>query len=356
MCNARAQCGPLQSSGHANTVIRMRRGPPAPTYQRPHVVILGAGASLAALPTGDRHSRPLPLMTNLVELVGLEPLLRDAGVEWEGLGFEELYSRLAADGGHSALLRSLEDEIRAYFAVLQLPEQPSLYDHLVLSLREKDFIATFNWDPLLWQALRRCRKFAPVPQCVALHGSVALGYCGCGQPVMFGDLGLVCERCGNPLQDLPILFPVEQKDYQSNPLIAAAWHDLQMVLRRAFALTIFGYGGPRTDAAALELMRLGWGTPDTRRFEELEVIDVKAKTELEATWAGFIHSHHWGAYRSLYDSYLLQRWPRRSCEGLFNAVMQNNPDPDNWLPADADWPELERFLQPLVSAERSARE
>jgi hypothetical protein len=33
---------------------------------RPHVVLLGAGASLAALPNGDKRGRKPPLMTNFV--------------------------------------------------------------------------------------------------------------------------------------------------------------------------------------------------------------------------------------------------------------------------------------------------
>ncbi len=36
---------------------------------RLHVVLLGAGASLAAFPNGDRLGRTLPLMKNLVEVL-----------------------------------------------------------------------------------------------------------------------------------------------------------------------------------------------------------------------------------------------------------------------------------------------
>jgi hypothetical protein len=50
-----------------------------PDFGRPHVVILGAGASLAAFPNGDKHGRKLPLMWNIVDVVGLSPLLDNAG-------------------------------------------------------------------------------------------------------------------------------------------------------------------------------------------------------------------------------------------------------------------------------------
>lgn len=40
-----------------------------------HVVILGAGASYAAFPGGDKHGRKLPLMNNLIETLGLQDLI-----------------------------------------------------------------------------------------------------------------------------------------------------------------------------------------------------------------------------------------------------------------------------------------
>ena len=51
------------------------------TNHAPHVVILGAGASLAAVPNGDVSGRQLPLMKNLIEIVGLEALLVTHGIK-----------------------------------------------------------------------------------------------------------------------------------------------------------------------------------------------------------------------------------------------------------------------------------
>jgi hypothetical protein len=42
---------------------------------RPHVVILGAGASLQALPDGDRKGQRLPPIYDLAEVVGLCSIL-----------------------------------------------------------------------------------------------------------------------------------------------------------------------------------------------------------------------------------------------------------------------------------------
>jgi hypothetical protein len=41
-----------------------------PAVQRPHVVILGAGASVASCPAGDKNGRRLPTMDNFVNLLG----------------------------------------------------------------------------------------------------------------------------------------------------------------------------------------------------------------------------------------------------------------------------------------------
>lgn len=326
-----------------------------PQNGRPHVVIVGAGASVAACPKGDRFGRQLPVMNDLLGRLGLEQLVREAGGGDASRNFEEVYSELATGGQRADVLARLDHAVAEYFRQLQLPEHPTTYDRLVLSLREKDFIATFNWDPLLWQARDRCERIAPVPRIVALHGSVALGYCDCDRPILFGNRLWTCERCGGQLKPMPLLYPVGGKDYTSDPLIAAGWHDVELVLKQAYALTIFGYGAPKTDSGAIELMQQAWGPAEDRRFEEIEVIDLKEKSQLEETWRPCIHSHHWGAYPSLEDSYLLGLWPRRSCEGLWNATMQNDPDPDNRMPISFDWSAIEAFVRPLVAQENASR-
>jgi hypothetical protein len=63
----------------------------------PHVVLLGAGASLAAFPSGDAHGRKLPLMRNIVKVVGLGALLADHGVHENYENFEVLYDSLATN-------------------------------------------------------------------------------------------------------------------------------------------------------------------------------------------------------------------------------------------------------------------
>jgi hypothetical protein len=53
----------------------------APGSRKPHVFLLGAGASCAAFPDGDRDGRRLPTLDSLVRTVGVERLLQDNGLE-----------------------------------------------------------------------------------------------------------------------------------------------------------------------------------------------------------------------------------------------------------------------------------
>ena len=137
-----------------------------PTHgDRPHVVILGAGASRAAFPNGDRHGYPLPLMTDLIQLIGLDDLVDDLDLEHYTTNFEEIYSH-CHESGQVEIMKEMERRTYNYFDDMKLQECPTLYDFLILSLRAKDLIATFNWDPLLVQAAERNSKFVKPPKLV----------------------------------------------------------------------------------------------------------------------------------------------------------------------------------------------
>lgn len=57
---------------------------------------------------------------------------------------------------YEAIRIELENRIYDYFNKFEIPDEPTIYDFLILSLTNKDLIATFNWDPLLTQAYQRC--------------------------------------------------------------------------------------------------------------------------------------------------------------------------------------------------------
>lgn len=50
---------------------------------RPHVVLLGAGASCAAIPNGDKNGRKISAMNGFIKKLGLTDILYAASYEFE---------------------------------------------------------------------------------------------------------------------------------------------------------------------------------------------------------------------------------------------------------------------------------
>jgi hypothetical protein len=303
------------------------------SMKRPHVVILGAGASLAALPNGDRTGRRLPLMNNLVEELGLQRLISSSGLEFADNNFEKIYSALYRHPSAAEIRAQIESLVYFYFSQLRLPDSPTIYDHLLLSLREKDVVATFNWDPLLVQAYRRngMQGRFRLPRILFLHGNVAAGYCEKDHVV--GAVNTACSQCGVPFAPTQLLYPIEQKNYQAGKYIASQMGELQTHLKNAFMVSIFGYGAPESDVEAVRLLKVAWGDANQRDMEQIEIIDLKSEEELRRTWSYFIHTHHYDVHRCFYDSWIANH-PRRTGEAyrnqyLGNYAIENNPPPRN---------------------------
>lgn len=86
-------------------------------------------------------------MNNFIEIVGLQDIVDKIPDNLKATNFEELYSNLHNDNPDSEFIKEIEKRVFAYFNSMELPNEPTVYDYLVLSLRAKDAIATFNWDP-----------------------------------------------------------------------------------------------------------------------------------------------------------------------------------------------------------------
>ena len=317
---------------------------------RPHVVILGAGASLQAFPDGDRKGQRLPLMDDLVEVVGLGSILEEQGISYADRNFEEIYSDLYEDSRYEYLIDIIRNRVREYFSQLGLPDYPTLYDHLVLSLREKDLIATFNWDPFLYHSCWRNNQRVKLPHVVYLHGNVAVGYCLENNAI--GWIGSKCSKCGKNLTPSELLYPIRRKDYSQGSFITAEWETLRHALRHAYILTIFGYGAPQSDVEAIELMKSAWGDKYQRAIEQIEIIDIKGDAELQDTWKGFIHTHHYNVTNDFYKS-LIGLFPRRTCEAQWNYDMPKKAAfyPQNPIPRKLGFEELWEWYSPLIEAE-----
>jgi hypothetical protein len=316
---------------------------------RPHVILLGAGASKQAFPNGEKHGRQLPLMKDFSSIVPISHMLDREGISHAGRNFEEMYTELSHRPDCAPLRSELESAVRAYFASLRLPDHPTLYDHLVLSLRKKDVIATFNWDPFLIQAVRRNQVLRDrCPRIIFLHGNAAAGYCV--RHNIHGALGGACSKCHEPFGPSTLLFPVAEKAYDNHLEIADAWRAVRSAFKQAFMVTIFGYGAPASDAAAVRLLQEAWGTPDDRAMEQFEIVDIRPRDSLRDSWEGFIHTHHYEVHESIYESWLFNH-PRRSGEAYLNQYLQAMFVEDNPVPRAATFEELYRFFEPLIAVE-----
>ena len=119
---------------------------------RSHTVILGAGATIAAIPNGDKNGKKSSVMKGMISRLGLEDLLEEVELDTKSDNIEDIYSELYMKPEYIGIVKELERRLYDYFDSFEIPDAPTVYDFLISSLTDKDAIATFNWDPLLLQA------------------------------------------------------------------------------------------------------------------------------------------------------------------------------------------------------------
>ncbi len=327
-------------------IVTKRQLIEGPRDLHPHVVLLGSGASRSAFPNGDAYGRALPIMADLIEIVGLQPLVEKIGHEhWSEKNFEVLYGRLASEPGRALLVREMERQIDRYFATLSLPNRATIYDRLLVSLRPTDAVFTFNWDPFLFDAYQRNRNAVALPEIFFLHGNVRIG--ACAKHDRWGAREGRCPECLEVLTDVPLLYPIEQKDYSTDPYIRRNWDAAKELFTDAFTLTIFGYGAPASDKDAVQLLRSAWLARSDRSLEHVEIIDIAEQSALHGRWSIFTPTLHYQIVSSFEQS-RLARWPRRSCESLWYPMSQGTPCEDFPLPTTDSLTELQEFASQIA--------
>lgn len=327
------------------------------SIKRPHLVLIGAGASKAAFPNGEKNGLKMPLMEDFVETVnGLSDCLGEYDIDWRGKNFEDLYSFLFEYSQHDKVRQDVEELTYDYFARMELPDNPTLYDHLILSLTGRDTIATFNWDPFVWQAMcRNCSRVGEenLPHPLYLHGNTAIGVCTEHEKIQISHKGRLCSKCRMPLGKSKLLYPISKKDYNFDPYIKSSWDCVKSCLESAYMFTIFGYGAPSSDIEAVDLLSKGWGYKYKRSMEQIEVIDTIDEDALCERWDRFIHTHHYDTHSDFYSS-MIGKCSRRSADASFGA----NYDCIAWeeypIPKDSSWDELDEWLKPYVEVENKA--
>lgn len=289
---------------------------------RPHVVILGAGASCATIPNGDKNGKKISAMNGFIKKLGLQSILSKVSINTTSENLEDIYMELdersLEEPEYMNVKIELEEKIRKYMSDYQLPDEPTIYDFLIMSLTKKDIIATFNWDPLLLQAYGRALKHTDnLPDMVFLHGNVAVGYCETDN--IMGNIGQLC-KCGKRLEPTKLLFPIKNKDYSSDIAISKSWKSLHNALEIAYMITIFGYSAPKSDAEAIAMLKDAWGHVNDRTLEEIEIVNIGDEETVIESWNEFIHTHHYSYHTSFFDT-TLAKCPRRSCEATFDRLM-----------------------------------
>lgn len=320
-----------------------------------HVVILGAGASIASdLDNPEPSGKKLPSMDNLIELVGLADLINGEKVDGKRGNFEESYSRLCTENPHSPAIAEIEGKVYSYFSSMRLPPTPTIYDYLLLALRPKDLVATFNWDPFLFDAFRRNRHIAEMPNLCFLHGSVSIAY----SPTTGRAVPAEWINGAEDGKYIPtrLLYPVAQKDYNKDKFVAGEWHRRKAWMERAQRVTIFGYGAPDTDVEAMELIGAAWGDSSTRRQEQIELIDIQNPDALRQRWSELIFEGHDDICSDYFGS-ILASFPRRTGESFMHqfqpsteaeAFQENNPVPNRFETLTEMW----EWHRPLIEAEQ----
>ena len=266
-------------SSTAAMIVTAQKLIECPRDLRPHVVLLGAGASRASFPDGDAAGKPLPVMNDLVQKLRLQPLVDEAGLQMSSeRNFEVIYDRLVSNPEYSPIATKIERHIRDYFSGLSLPDRATIYDRILISLRPTDAVFTFNWDPFLFDAFQRNRNAVPLPEIFFLHGNVRIG--ACPDHDEWGTKDGRCRECGRTFADVPLLYPIQHKDYSADPYIRRNWGAAKNLFSDAFTVTIFGYGAPASDRDAYDLLKLAWLTGSARSFEHIEIIDTAPQSLL----------------------------------------------------------------------------
>ena len=143
-------------------------------------------------------------MNDFIDVVGLSDIVDRLPSNLRATNFEELYSKLYNNNPNSPVTKEIEKRVYEYFKDMQLPNKPTIYDYLVLSLRPRDIIATFNWDPFLYQAWCRNMHVGDYPYIAFLHGTVSLGYDQADK--RSGPAGMYSKKTLNYFEPSKLLF------------------------------------------------------------------------------------------------------------------------------------------------------
>lgn len=247
-----------------------------------HTVLLGAGATMAAIPDGDKNGKKSSVMNNLFSELGMDYILKNVDLHTSSKNLEDIYSELASRPECKDVVQVIEKSLYDYFASLELPDSPTVYDYLILSLTGKDVIATFNWDPLLIQAYKRCHSYrfsTNLPHILCLHGNTDIGYCK--KDTEYGACDAECPKCHKPFVPTRLLYPVKEKNYSNDPFI------MRQAIEEGFILDVLQ--NYMTYSTCFKIAKTIPDNPDLpasraakliRKYEELHPYNISQKAKI----------------------------------------------------------------------------
>ncbi len=239
-----------------------------------HLVILGAGSTIATIPSGDKNGQKSYTLANLLEDKTFTSFVEN--VQAKNLStndVEELCKQLYKED--RPLYDEFESLVRKKYASLELPNEFTILDRLVLSLTPDDAIVSFNWDDLVIQAYQRMSDYVPeemLPILAFPHGNAQ---------AVYNNKHYTSKRIitSSSWYDSPLNMPVDETDYHSNAFIKSQWHILDFFIHNAQMITFFGYRGPSSDEQ--DLQHLDELFAKNEICDKIEIIDKGMESVME---------------------------------------------------------------------------
>ena len=93
------------------------------TKNRPHVVILGAGASKAALPEGDKYHKPISCMENFFQNLKMDDLINNLNLETKSSNLEKIFSEIEEKSKTNIEFLNAKNKLKIQFLIILIPIQ-----------------------------------------------------------------------------------------------------------------------------------------------------------------------------------------------------------------------------------------
>lgn len=238
-----------------------------------HLVILGAGSTIATIPNGDKNGEESYTLANLLKDKTFTSFLEKVQRNFSTNDVEDLCKQLYKED--RPLYYEFESLVRKKYARLELPEEFTILDRLVLSLTSNDAIVSFNWDDLVMQAYQRMSDYVPeemLPILAFPHGNAQ---------TVYNNKHYTSKRIVTSPGwfDSPLNMPVDEIDYKSDVFINSQWHILDFFMRNAQMITFFGYRGPDSDEQ--DLKHLDELFAKNEICDKIEIIDKDQESAVE---------------------------------------------------------------------------